>query len=138
MAEIFRSATTCCPSVSPDLPPGKDARVPCREQLAEAMHRIDALLAHVDDVRHTASRETAVAAKNADAIENRLKCASGWQPPAHAAPIAKLAQKFALPTSSPFAPRRQLFPFVSDAIKQMPKLRLWHCASSNGAVHLMQ
>ena len=67
--------------------------MPCRDQLAEAMHRIDALLADVDDVRHTASREAAVAAKNADAIENRLKCASGWQPPGHAAGICQSSLK---------------------------------------------
>ena len=53
----------------------REVLISCREQLAEAMHRVDALLVDMDDVRRSASEETAAATERADASEGQLKCA---------------------------------------------------------------
>lgn len=112
--------------------------MPCREQLAEAMHRIDALLGDVDDVRRSASRAAAAATESAEATEAQLKCASDWHPPAHAASLAKLSEINLLAYAFLPAQARQQFisAAVSDAIKQVLKVSSGNCALSMQAVRV--
>lgn len=71
-----RVAFGTCPCTIPFHSEGGEVRMSRREQLAEAMHRIDALLVDMDDVRRSSAEDAASATERADASEARLKCAS--------------------------------------------------------------